>query len=138
MPLPLVYTEGTLRVYMEDVLDETGVSLGLGQSAVLDRAAEEVVLLVGALADQTTTDELRVVRAAARWQALLAARRVAAGRHDLKSGDDDLKQSQVFGQLGALITEAEGAYYAAVAAGQAAGGDGVAFYFGVACGGRGR
>ena len=138
MPLPATYNDSTLRGYMEDVLDSTGTSLGLNASAALGEAVNEVILLVGPLADQTTTAELATLRAAARWQALLAARRVAVGRHDLKAGSADLKQSQVFANLGALIAEAEGAYYGAVAAGQAASGGGVGFFFGLACGGRGR
>lgn len=139
MPLPSAYDEPLLRTYMETVLDEVGVSLSLDQSGALDEAVLEVIGLVGALADQTTTAELMVVRAAARWQALLAARLPAVGRHDLKAGSADLKQGQVFTGLGDLVKEAETAYYAAVAAEQAASGTGSSFYgFAVICGGRGR
>ena len=138
MGLPSSYTEPTLRAYMETVLDTTGVALGLDLSDALDEAVNEVIGLVGALADQTTTAELMVVRAAARWQALLAARRVAVGRVDLKAGSADLKQSQTFVGLGLLISDAESAYYTAVSASAAAAGTSTGFYFLLAHGCRGR
>lgn len=138
MPLPSVYTESLLLAYMETFLDEVGISLGLDQTDALSEAVLEVIGLVGALADQTTTAELMLVRAAARWQALLAARLPAVGRHDLKAGSADLKQSQVFDGLGELVKEAETAYYTAKAAVDAANGAATGFYFSLACGGRGR
>lgn len=127
MPLPSAYTEPSLRDFMETSLDETGITLGLDQSDALDEAVLHVILLVGPLADQTTTSQLMLVRAAALWQALLAARRVAVGRHDLKAGSADLKQSQVFEGLGELIVEAEAAYYVALSNEQAASGTGSSF-----------
>jgi hypothetical protein len=137
MPLPISYTESSLRAYMETILDQTGIKLGLDQSDALDEAVNEVIVLVGALADQTTTAQVGTVRAAARWQALLAAQRVAVGRHDLKVGTADLKQSQVFEGLGALLKDAESDYYAALAVSQAAAGT-TPFFFSTICGTRGR
>lgn len=110
MPLPAVYDEDDLTTFMAAELGETGVALGLAedQQDTLAQAAVEVVgILGGSLASLTSTADLMKVRAVARWQAWLAAWNVAAGRHDLKAGSADLKQSQVFDQIERRLAAAQ-------------------------------
>lgn len=110
MPLPAVYTEADLVTFMAAELGETGVSLGLDTDALdtLAEAANETQGILGVpLAGLTSTADLVKVRAIGRWQAWLAAWNVAAGRFDLKAGSSDLKQSNVFGQIGRRLADAE-------------------------------
>lgn len=141
MPLPSAYTEASLAAYMEAVLGETGVTLGLPDSDALPEAVNEVIGLLGHdLSEETSTTGLMKVRASARWQAWKAALDVASGRFDVTvAGGKKFVQSQVFEQIQAKLKIAESDYYAALAADDEANGTGLSFFaFGTVCGRRGR
>lgn len=138
MPAPTSYTEATLRQYMVDELSTTGVALGLTVgSAAIVKAANDVERLLGvAIADAT---DMALLEAAAVWKAWLAAEAASTNDKEIKAGTAGLKLQERFENIQSRLARAETAWYVAQSASEAASGSGgVGFFFGVACGGRGR
>lgn len=138
MPAPSSYTESGLKTYMVTVLDSVATDLGLTTSstAIAQKVTEiERLLGVDDVADLT---DMAVLEAAATWKAWQVALGVATTKYDLKAGTADLKRSQMFDSLQAKVTDAETAYYVAVAASEAASGSSSFFAFATIPGCRGR
>lgn len=138
MPAPSSYTESGLKTYMVGVLDSVATDLGLTTASTsIVNAVTAVERLLG-VSDVASLTDMSVLEAAAAWKAWQVALGVATTKYDLKAGSADLKQSQMFDSLNALVTQAESAYYATVAASEAASGATTGFYFSLAQGCRGR
>lgn len=100
------YTTSSLATFMAVELGAVGTVLGLTDgSEALDEAVNEVAAILGAAID-ALTDDLKT-RTVARWQAWRVAKGAASGQFDLKAGSVDLKQSQVFKHIDAMLRDAE-------------------------------
>lgn len=100
MALPSVYTEGSLAAFMESELAAVGEDLTIGDTDLLVEAVNEIIGLLGhALSAETTTAGVMKVRALARWQAWLAARKAAARQFDTTASGRAFKLSQVWAQI---------------------------------------
>lgn len=66
MALPASYTEETLAAYMHNVLGSAAVTLGWDAETSYDEPINEVLLLLG-IATVEESDNIPMLRAAARW-----------------------------------------------------------------------
>lgn len=140
MPAPSSYTESSLAAFMVATLGSAATDLGLTASSPGILAAVTAVERALGVSDVADLEDMPVLESAAAWKAWAAAYGAAVTRaSEIKAGSAGLKWGDRLDGLKAAMTLAEGAYYEAVAASEAAsgGGSGI-FAFGLACGGRGR
>jgi hypothetical protein len=138
MPAPSSYTESSLKTFMVGVLDSVATDLGLTTASTSIGNAVTAVERLLDVSDVAALTDMSVLEAAATWKSWEVALGVATTKYDLKAGTADLKRSQMFASLNEKVSDAETAYYAAVSASDAASGSGIGFFFGIACGARGR
>ena len=123
MPAPTSYSEATLAQHMVNVLGSVATDLDLeDDSPAITAAVTSIERLLG-VDDVADVTDMPVLESAAAWKAGALYDGGEATRLD------GLRQA---------MTLAEGAYYAARAASDAASGTSSFFAFSVACGGRGR
>lgn len=109
MPLPTVYTEETLALYMHITLGNVAEALGYDVSESYFEAVNETLLDYG-VDDLSNATDIRKLRALARAQAWRKAANDTAGDYDFKAGDGSYNRSQVHEQcvvnLNMALTEA--------------------------------
>lgn len=108
MGAPTSHTEATIRQYMVDELDATGVALGLTiASAGIVKASNDQERVVGAaIAAQTDMAKAEAIAAWIAWRTALGA---ATGDRDLKAGTSALTASQRFDHILTMLRDAENA-----------------------------
>lgn len=99
------YTTTTLKQFMIADLASVATALSLTTSSdSIVEAVNEVEAVLGA-ATADLTDDLKT-RTVARWQAWRVAKGAAAGQYDVKSDGDELKRSQLFAHIDAMLKDA--------------------------------
>ena len=139
MPAPTSYSEATLAQHMVNVLGSVATDLDLeDDSPAITAAVTSIERLLG-VDDVADVTDMPVLESAAAWKAWAVAYGAAVTQaSEIKAGSAGLKWSDRLDGLRQAMTLAEGAYYAARAASDAASGTSSFFAFSVACGGRGR
>lgn len=139
MAAPTAYTESQVAAYMVAVLGSVATDMGLTASSPSILAAVMSIERLLGVSDVADLTDMAVLESAAAWKAWAAAYGAAVTKPDeLKAGSAGLKWGDRLAGIRASLEYAEGAYYTAVAASQAASGAASFFAFATVPGCRGR
>lgn len=117
MPPPTSYTEDELASFMLAELGDVGADLGikadetaLGTFGDMTEPVNDVLLDYGTddISTVTSSYAIRGLRALGSVHAWRLAQKRAAARYDMADGSQNLKRSQLFGQIAKQLQIAEG------------------------------